>query len=111
MSTFVVDAKSGKASIVKDPNATLDYTFDWTSWLDAVGDSLASVGTTVVAVGSDPSSTVSVVSSYVSGKTVVAWVSGGVVNETITLTCHIKTNASPIARQEDSTVYLKVKEK
>jgi len=38
--TYTISA-SGKASIVKDSAAVLDYPFDWTDWLDLVSDNVA----------------------------------------------------------------------
>ena len=42
--TYVVTGTGADAknTIVKDPNAVLDYTFDWSEWLDAITDTLAS---------------------------------------------------------------------
>lgn len=100
---FVV-SKSGKAEIVKDPNAVLDYVFDWTDWLDALPDTINSATSAI------ESGTGTIVQTLVVGKTVVVWVSGGVVGETIALRCRITTNSTP-ARVDDRTVYLKVKER
>lgn len=104
---FVVDAVTGKASIEKDPNASLDYIENWQPWLDGVGDTLAAAA--VVATGSDPASTVAVASSIIVGKTVVAWVNGGVAGEKVALRYRITTNNVP-PRIDDRTVYLKIKE-
>jgi hypothetical protein len=38
--TVIVDSK-GKATVIKDPDATLDYVFDWTDWLDLINDEIA----------------------------------------------------------------------
>lgn len=109
--TFVIDAKSGKASIIKDPNAILDYTFDWTAWLDMVGDSIATKDVAVTS-GNSPASNIAVASSQIVGKTVVVWVSGGAAGETATLRCRITTNLpNPGPRTDDRTVYLKIKER
>lgn len=105
--TFVVNEKTGKATITKDPDAVLDYTFDWTAWLDSVTDSI-STHTAVVTSGVTPASNVAVDGSSVVGKTVVVWVSGGVVGETVALRCRIDTAGNRI---DDRTVYLKIKER
>jgi hypothetical protein len=104
--TFVQDTKTGKWSITKDPNAVLDYVEDWTAWLDGVSDSISTA--TVVATGSDPATTIHVDSSVISGKTVVAWISGGVAGETVSLRYRITTAAG---RTDDRTVWLKIKER
>ena len=41
MTDTVSVSSSGKASIKKDPNAVLDYPFDWTDWLDLINDEIA----------------------------------------------------------------------
>jgi len=106
---FVVNSAGTKWSITKDPNAILDYIFDWTLWLDAVGDTLA---THVAAVtGSDPASTAAIAASSISGKMVIVWVSGGVLGETVSLRCRITTSLSPQPRTDDRTAYLKIRER
>ena len=102
--TFVV-SDSGKATITKDPNAILDYTFDWTAWLDLVSDALSSQ-TCAVENFADAGGVVN--SSQIVGKKVVVWVSGGTVGKKITLRCRIVTVGN---RTEDRTVYLSVKER
>lgn len=106
--TFVVNS-AGKASIVKDSNAVLDYTFDWTAWLDDAVDNISSADVSI-ASGAEPASNIAVDSVAIVGKTVVAWVSGGQVGETAALRCRITTDNVP-PRIDDRTVYLKVKER
>lgn len=55
----------------KDPAATLDYTYDWTKWLEA-GDTISSHAVTVPAG-------VSKVSDSHTTTAVTVWVSGGTV--------------------------------
>jgi hypothetical protein len=105
--TFTVDAKTGKATIVKDPNAVLDYTFDWTAWIDLVGDVIVADDPAVTS-GVSPASNIAVDSSSIVGKTVVVWVSGGAVGETATLRCRITTSGGRI---DDRSVFLKIKER
>lgn len=103
--TFI--ASSGKYSIVKDPDAVLDYVFDWTAWLDAVSDTIATKDV-VVTSGALPASSIAVNASSISGKAVVAWVSGGQAGETASLRCRITTTGG---RTDDRTVYLRIKER
>ena len=108
METFSVDA-SGKSTIVKDPQAILDYTFDWTAWLDAIPDTIfsAQVGIdSAQSAGATPAAVNSI--SIVGSKAVTAWVQGGIVNDKIALRCRIMTVA---LRTDDRTVYLKIKER
>ena len=100
--TYVVGANM-KPTILKDPNATLDYIWDWTLWLDDITDTIASHVVTVP-VG------LTMVSSAVVGKTVVAFISGGTVDTTYAVACKITTaNATP--RIDERTIYIKVKER
>ena len=111
--TFVVSS-SGKASIVKDPGARLDYTFDWSAWLAAVsGDTIVSADCVVVSDGSQGVSDVAVAQVVlVGGTAVTVWVTGGLVGETVSLRCRITTAlSSPGPRIDDRTVYLKIKER
>ena len=99
--TYVVDAKSGKATILKDPNAVLDYTFDWTEWLDDLTDTIASRVVT-------PGTGLTLDSDAIAGKKVIAWVSGGTAGTTYTLACRITTAGG---RTDERTIYIKVKER
>jgi hypothetical protein len=101
--TFVVGA-SGKPVITKDPNAVLDYIFDWTAWL--VADVIQTATPAII----DFATTGGVIdSSAISGgNKVIVWVSGGIVGQTIGLRCRIATTGG---RTDDRTVYLKVKER
>lgn len=92
-----------KPKIVKDPNAVLDYTFDWTEWLDGVADTLADKAITADAG-------ITVVTSSIVGKKVVVVLSGGTVGTTYKVTCRITTAAVP-ARIDDRTIYVKIKER
>lgn len=98
--TFVVSA--GKPTIEKDPNAVLDYTFDFTDWLAVVGDTINSVtfpATVAVTVAG---------SAITAGKKVVAWVSGGTIGSPASLTARIVTVGG---RTDDRTVYFKIKQR
>lgn len=97
--TYTVSA-SGASSILKDPQATLDYPFDWTAYLAGISDTITAASFTVT------SGTITA-SGFV-GAIATAWVSGGVAGTTITLTCHITTAGG---RQDDRSVYLKVRER
>ena len=103
METFVL--VSGKPEILKDPDATLDYSEDWTAWLAAasvVPDTIASA-TAVTA-----SLTASVDSVSFNTTKVTAWVSGGAVGEKIALVFQIVTAGG---RTDERTLYLKVKDR
>lgn len=99
--TYVIDAATGKATIVKDPQAVLDYTFNWTAWLDDITDALASHLVTADAG-------ITVDSSSIVGKTVVAWISGGTVGTTYRVACKVTTSGG---RTDERSIFIKVKER
>lgn len=104
--TFTISATTGKASITKDPEAVLDYSFDWTDWLAAAStpaDTIASATCTVTG-----STTSAVDATLHDDNVVTAWVSGGAAGDTIALKCNIVTTG---LREDERTVYLKVKER
>lgn len=102
MTAFVADA-SGKKTILHDPDAVLDYTFDWTAWLAPVTDRIIQVDFLVT-----NSVNAAVVAQYFSDTHATAWIAAGVPGEKITLRCRIYTQEGRI---DDRTAYLKVKER
>lgn len=90
-----------RPSIAKDPDARLDYSFDWTDWL-AAGESISTYSITVDGVVKDTDSR--------SGAVVTAWISGGTAGQVASVTCSITTNSTP-TRTEQRTVYLRVRER
>lgn len=97
--TFVI-SNAGKASIVKDPDAVLDYSWDWSDWLDDIGDSIASANVLVSGVTKD--------SQSVSAGVVTAFLSGGTRDTYATATCRIVTAGG---RTEDRTFTLKIRDR
>lgn len=85
----------------KDPNAVLDYTFDWGPYLTPLGDTI-STATWVLSTG------LTKVSQSNTTTTATAFVSGGTVGETATLTCRIVTNGG---RTDDRSISLKIVER
>lgn len=84
----------------KDPDSKLDYTFDWSDWLDTDTISSHTVtpqsGLTVVSSSTDPTS-----------QKIVVWLSGGTAGETYTLKCNIHTTAG---RVDERTVTIVVED-
>lgn len=94
---------AAKPTIVKDPDATLDYGWDFTDVLD-VGDSITSVVFTPQAT-----SGLSVTQQSISGgKIAYAWLTGGVVGSTWSVTCEYTTAQG---RTDDRTLYFKISER
>ena len=100
--TFVVTAN--KPVITKDPNAVLDYTLDWSEWLEPASDTIASVAVAVTGVTLDHTTN--------NGTSVTIWISGGTVGtrgEARVRITTVSTDARP--RTDDRTVYFKIKER
>lgn len=89
------------ASYKKDPNATLDYTFDWTAYLTPLADTIASVSW-VLPVG------LTNVSQSNTSMTATVFVSGGTLGESLQLTCRITTAGG---RTDDRSITLKIVER
>ena len=84
-------------SFVKDPNANLDYAFDWSDWL-AVGETISTYVLTV------PAGLTKGAESELSGK-VVVWLSGGTVNTTYLVACKMTTS---LGRIDERTIEIDV---
>lgn len=82
----------------KDPNATLDYTFDWSLYLTPLADTISSVTWELT-------SGITKVSQSNSTTSATAFVSGGVSGNTETLTCRIVTAGG---RTDDRSIFLKI---
>lgn len=101
--TYVVTEVNGVTipTILKDPNAVLDYIIDWTTWLDDVPDTISSASV-VTPVG------ITCNSSSISGKMVIMWISGGTAGVTYQVACRIVTVGG---RTDDRSIYLKIVER
>lgn len=86
-------------SFVKDPNATLDYSFDWGPWLsnDTISSStwIAESGITIVPASESFDAT-----------TTTVFITGGADKENYILTNRITTNAS---RTDDRSIQIQVR--
>lgn len=84
---------------VKDPDALLEYQWDWAAWL--AGDTITS-HTVTVPTGLTKSST------SATSTAVTAWLSGGTVDQRYSVTCHVLTAAG---REDDRTITLTIAER
>jgi hypothetical protein len=87
----------------KDPDAVLDYAWDWSAWLaedETITDKTVSV---------EPSG-LTIDSSIISGGSVIAWLSGGDVDTDYAVTCHIETSNTPV-REDDRTLTIQVRQR
>jgi hypothetical protein len=83
----------------KDPNAVLDYSVDWSRWLD--GDAIASSAWTV------PADLAKVTETNTDTKATV-WLSGGSAGQSYPVTNRITTTGG---RTEDRTITIRVEER
>jgi hypothetical protein len=81
----------------KDPDATLDYTFDWSDWL-GVSEQISGAPTTTVTGATKGSTTYDTTS-------VTQWISGGTAGETATIACKITTNQG---RTDERTISVSI---
>jgi hypothetical protein len=75
------------ARYLQDPDATLDYSIDWSDWL-ADAETISSF-TVVASTGV----TVTTPTPSQSAGIVTVWLTAGVAGSTATVTCHIVTSA------------------
>ncbi|AQG98363.1 hypothetical protein A9R05_05635 [Burkholderia sp. KK1] len=84
-------------SFTKDPQAVLDFNWDWSGWLAA--------NETITEQTVTPAAGIVVDSSSIQGKVVAAWISGGAVGTTYIVACTITTSA---ARTETRRIQIAV---
>lgn len=84
---------------IKDPNAVLDYGYDWSKWLLSVDDTITSSTWTVTGATADSDSH--------DDTTTTVWLSGGTVGTPIVATNRITTAGG---RTDDRTLRIAVRE-
>lgn len=89
----------GKAEYVKDPDATLDYTFDWT---DRLAEDEEITNTEIIVPEG-----MTLLYMENTAKTVTCWLSGGVATLRYWITCRITTNQG---RVDDRSISIWIKE-
>ena len=87
---------------IKDPEAVLDYKFDWSSWLDS-GETIASRTVTVDTGLTKDSDAVTDTST-----SVTVWLSGGTDGVSYSVNCQIVTSAN---RTDERTMIIRVNER
>ena len=90
---------AANSQYLKDPDAVLDYEFDWSVWL-AAGETIASKTVTVTGVTLD--------SSPNDDTSVIAWVSGGTAGAVARVACRITTSAG---RTDERSIRLRIIER
>lgn len=87
-------------AFLKDPNATLDYGFRWSDWLDE-GDTISTSGWTV------PDG-ITKVSDSMTTTTTTVWLSGGTIDVSYDIVNQIVTADG---RKDDRTITIIIREK
>lgn len=86
---------------IKDPNATLDYGFDWSQWLD-YGETITDF------IITNGSGITNVYDMSTSSGSVIVWLSGGTVGIRYPVACKITTSGSRI---DERTIKIDVRER
>jgi hypothetical protein len=79
--------------VVKDPEATLDYQWNWAPWLAKVRD-------TITASEFESPAGLSIMDSDHDDTSATAWIAGGVDGESYTVECKITTAGGRITRRK-----------
>lgn len=85
----------------KDPDAELDYSVDWTAFLDNE--------IIVASTWSVPTGIVKITESFTTTGTVI-WLSGGSLGQTYSLVNSITTDSTP-PRKDDRTITIRIEQK
>lgn len=92
------------AKTIKDPNAIVPYSIDWTDWIsDLSGQSISSASW---AIDSPPDAALTLGASSLSGSVASVVVSGGTVDRSYSLRCRITT--SPSSYIDDRTIVIRI---
>ena len=102
MATITHDGTNIPDAPNKDPDATMDYGFDWTSWLDTDNAETISTSVWVLEAG------LTNVSDTIVGNITSVTLSGGTVDFKYLVTNRITSSAGRI---DDRSMYIKIKEK
>lgn len=87
-------------ALTKDPDAVLDYVFDWSSWL-AEGETILTHQATI------ESGDAVIDSTSQTTDTVVVWLSGGTIDTNVELRCRVTTTEGRI---DDRTIVILIRE-
>ena len=96
---------------VKDPDAVLDYKFDWAASTNGTGDSdWLAAGETISShtIDADTGITVDSSAQTDTNTSVTVWLSGGTAGNTYSVRCEIVTSAS---RTDERTMKILVEER
>jgi len=102
-------------AFTKDPEAVLDYAWNWSDWLDATTTPAESITAHTVTVptgltldSSAVSNGVNTAGVTITNSQVTAWISGGTVGTTYRVECLIVTTAG---RTDERSLWITVQER
>ena len=91
------------APFIHDPDARLDYAFDWSAWLDS--DDSETIASYTVAVASGD---VTIDTDSEDAGVVTVWLEDGTASTRAKVTCHIVTS---VGREDDRTMTLSIRQR
>lgn len=100
MVDIYLSASDKKFVVNKDPQATLDYTWDWTEYLTAISDTISTASITV-----DSGIVVQTQTITGNNRKVVAFISGGELGRQHVATCKIVTTGG---RTDERSIYFNI---
>jgi hypothetical protein len=110
---MVIEKEIEFPKFVKDPEAVLDYAFDWKPYTNgregAISDWLED-GETIQSHVITVSKGLTVEASAEANGIVTVWISGGTSGVEYTVSCHIVTDSTPINREDDRTIIIQCQE-
>lgn len=89
---------------IKDPEAELDYSFNWNDWLDTTSTPPESIVSHVITVPDD----LTLISSEKAGGVITVWLKGGTPQLTHRVECLITTSAG---RKDERSFWLVIQER
>ena len=93
-----------EAIYIKDPEAVLDYAFDWSDWLDSTSSPAETISSHTITVPSG----ITKDSDSEFGGTVTIWLSGGTEGNNYKIECKIVTSES---RTEERSITILCQER
>lgn len=100
MENEIYEDNSSESYTNKDPDDILDYSFDWSEWVESNNDSINSYS--FIQDGN-----LTLTNQLLNDNIISVFVAGGVLNSTSYLTCRIVTNAG---RRKDKTLFFRFKD-
>lgn len=103
-----------------DPGATLDYSIEWEDWLDSDnGETITDCSWSVTphpdneTSEAEDTTPVTVIAQTLSpgGDATTVWLEGGTAGNNYIVTAHVTSDSTPIQREDERSIELKVRER